>query len=294
MLTPLLSSLALAGDLVVLLDVPGSVEVDGRVIATAASERYVSATGLAGGAHRLAARDAMGRPLVTAYVDVGVGEEVRMELRRGQLVEIGRGSLAAPPLPVSPPNPTGTVQITGLRAEGVAVWVDGAPVPAGPAGFVADGVAVGAHDVRVVRDTRTIFAGPMRVYPELVRRCVPTQERLECVHVETLAPVAAVPEITSAPARVAVPEERIARQIAAIAAASFSSDRLAIAGMRGADDYYTIAQLGRILDAFTHGSDKVTVARMLAPYVLDRENAYALDAHLTFSSDRAAVRALFR
>jgi hypothetical protein len=292
MLTLLLSSLALAGDLVVLLEAPGSVEIDGRTIASVAGERAVGATGLAGGVHRLVARDAMGRPLASANVDVGVGEELRLELRRGQLVELGRGPLAAPPPASSAPVPTGRLQITGLRPDGVAVWLDGAPVGLGAAGFVAEGVLAGTHDVRVVRGTATLFAGPMRVYPELVRRCVPTAQSLECVHVELLAPVA--PPTEAAPARSAVPAERLTRLVAAIDAASFSADKLAVAGMRGADDYYTVAQLGRVMDAFSHGSDKVAVARMLAPYVLDPENAFALDAHLTFSSDRATVRALFR
>jgi hypothetical protein len=65
--------------------------------------------------------------------------------------------------------------------------------------------------------------------------------------------------------------------------------------LRGAvsDRWFTIAQIGGLLDLFAHSSDKLEAAGMLAPRTIDPQNAYKLEERLTFSSDKAAVRRLY-
>jgi hypothetical protein len=173
----------------------------------------------------------------------------------------------------------------------VAVWVDGKPVGWEAGSFVARNVPAGGHDVRVVRGTSTLFSGEMRIYPELVRRCVPDGATLTCVHTETLVNVA--PAATAPTSPKAIDEAEFAPILARVAAESFSSDQLTLLRSAAKDRYFTIDQLGRVLDAFAHSSDKIEAAKIVAPRVVDPRNAYQLDAHLTFSSDKEAIHRLF-
>lgn len=310
-----LFALAHAGDIAVIADSPVSVEVDGRLVPTRPGERGATATGLAGGAHKVQVFDAQDRLLAAATVSVGVSEEVRLELRRGQLTELGRGPLAAtqpapaqPAPPTAPPTATcpdpvaapGSFQLTGISPKDVAVWVDGRPVGAVTAGFVAQGLTPGPHDVRIAQGSRTIFSGDLRIYPDLVRRCIPTVSGLDCVMVETLvaiAPPAAPPPATvppPAPARAAMADRDFTALVAAIEKESFSSNQVALVNTAAGSHWFTIDQVGQVMDALTHSSDKVAAAKLLRPRVLDPQNAWKLSEHLTFSSDKDAVQALFR
>ncbi|MDP2307409.1 MAG: DUF4476 domain-containing protein, partial [Pseudomonadota bacterium] len=82
--------------------------------------------------------------------------------------------------------------------------------------------------------------------------------------------------------------------ISAVKAEAFSSDQLGIITGVARTQHFTIAQVGVVLDQLAHSSDKVAAATVLAPRVIDRENAWKLNEHLTFSSDKDAVRALFQ
>lgn len=79
----------------------------------------------------------------------------------------------------------------------------------------------------------------------------------------------------------------------AIEAASFSSDKLGVLRGAASDRWFTIAQIGGLLDIFAHSSDKLEAAGLLAPRTVDPQNAYELEERLTFSSDKAAVRRLY-
>lgn len=76
--------------------------------------------------------------------------------------------------------------------------------------------------------------------------------------------------------------------------ASFSSDKMNLVQAAAAGNHFTIAQLGKLVDASTHSSDKVKTAEIIAPKIVDKKNAFQLGAHFTFSSDKDKVLGLFR
>lgn len=76
--------------------------------------------------------------------------------------------------------------------------------------------------------------------------------------------------------------------------ASFSSDKIALVQAAAAGNHFTVAQLGTLVDASTHSSDKLKTAEIVAPKIIDRQNAFQLGARFTFSSDKEKVLELFR
>jgi hypothetical protein len=300
-----LAQLANAAEIQLISSEPVTMEVDGRVVTGRPGERGATAVDLAGGAHRVQIFDAQDRLLTTTTVPATVQEQVRLELRRGQLSELGRGPLptaaAVCPEPPPPPAPEpGTFQLTGVRGDDMAMWVDGKPVRFGSGSFVASTVSAGYHDVRVVRGNKTLFSGQMRAYPGLVRRCVPEAGELECVYVESvvsLAPRVVVERPVVPPPPVGplpMNDRDFTSFAAAVKAETFSSDQMGVIQSVVGTNWFTIAQVGVVLDQLSHTSDKVEAVTLLAPRVLDPENAYKLNEHLTFSSDKEAVRALFK
>jgi len=301
-----LAQLANAAEIQLISSEPVTMEVDGRVVTGRPGERGATATDLAGGAHRVQIFDAQDRLLTTTTVTATVQEQVRLELRRGQLSELGRGPLPAAVCPEPPPPPApepGTLQLTAVRGEDVAMWVDGKPVRYTSGSFVATSVSAGFHDVRVVRGSATLFAGQMRVYPGLVRRCVPEGAELDCVHVESIVSLPPKPVVVEKPVVVTPPpparpspmsERDFTSFVSAVKAESFGSDQIGVIQSVVRANWFTVAQVGVVLDQLTHSSEKVEAATLLAPRVIDAENAYKLNEHLTFSSDKEAVRALFK
>lgn len=195
---------------------------------------------------------------------------------------------AAPP-PVLP----GTFQLTGIDPTGVAAWVDGQPARWDGTSFLVERLAAGYHDVRVVRGTATLFAGSMRVFPELIRRCVPDGPNLTCVHTETLVPVAAAAPVAIVPTKLPISATELAAVTAALQAQPFAADRIATLTSAAATRWFTIAQVGTLLDLFSSGGDKVDAVRILAPRVVDPENAFDLDRKLLFSTDKEEVHTIF-
>jgi hypothetical protein len=238
---------AFAGELLVMSDSRVFVEVDGRPVSAEGGERGSVAQGLAGGLHRVQVFDAKDRLLASGSAEVGASEQVRLELRKGALIEFGRGPLA------------GVCAAEGEGGEHMELGV-----MVGPRGVSVShsegGVAVllgGGHPA---------LSGPVAAPPPPP----PVEKGL-----------------------VAVDGAELASIRDAIEAASFSSDKLGV--LRGAvsDRWFTIAQIGGLLDLFAHSSDKLEAAGMLAPRTIDPQNAYKLEERLTFSSDKAAVRRLY-
>lgn len=79
-----------------------------------------------------------------------------------------------------------------------------------------------------------------------------------------------------------------------VKSASFSSDKINVVTAAAAGNHFTIAQLGQLVDASTHSSDKVKTAELVAPKIVDRKNAFQLGKHFTFSSDKDKVLKLFQ
>lgn len=82
--------------------------------------------------------------------------------------------------------------------------------------------------------------------------------------------------------------------LASVQGASFSSDKLNIVKAAAGANHFTIAQVGKLMDACSHSSDKVKIAEALRARVVDPKNAFQLSNHLTFSSDKDKVMKLFQ
>ncbi len=75
---------------------------------------------------------------------------------------------------------------------------------------------------------------------------------------------------------------------------SFSSEKLSVLSTAAPSAWFTIDQVGRLVDAFAHSSDKVEAVRLTRPHIIDRPNGFKLYEHFTFSSDKDAVKALLK
>jgi hypothetical protein len=82
--------------------------------------------------------------------------------------------------------------------------------------------------------------------------------------------------------------------VGAVESGSYADDKLATVRAAASKNWFTIEQVGRLVDAMTYGSDQLTVVQICASRVVDPENAFALASHFTYSSDKEAALALFQ
>ncbi len=82
--------------------------------------------------------------------------------------------------------------------------------------------------------------------------------------------------------------------LSAIDHESFSDEKLGVLSTALPTSYFTVAQVGRLVDAFVHSSDKVKVVELTRGHLVDRHNGYKLFEHFTFASDKEQVKALLR
>jgi len=77
-----------------------------------------------------------------------------------------------------------------------------------------------------------------------------------------------------------------------IAAEAFPRNKISVLRTAVAANYFTIAQVGELVDLYTFSKDKVEAVSLTRDRILDRGNAFALFAHFTFNADKQKVRAL--
>lgn len=80
----------------------------------------------------------------------------------------------------------------------------------------------------------------------------------------------------------------------AIDDASFSDDKINVIQAAVGANHFTIAQVGAIVDALDHSSDKVRAVEILRAKIIDPGNAFQLGSHFTFSSDKEKVLGMFK
>ncbi|MGK0360638.1 MAG: hypothetical protein ACI9U2_002951 [Bradymonadia bacterium] len=116
------------------------------------------------------------------------------------------------------------------------------------------------------------------------------------VNTGLIAPIAAVapPPVVIAAGPTPMTPRAFSALIRSLKQASFSSDKINVVKAAAVGNHFTIAQLGQLVDASTHSSDKVKTAEIIAPKIVDKQNAFQLGAHFTFSSDKDKVLTLFR
>ncbi len=78
----------------------------------------------------------------------------------------------------------------------------------------------------------------------------------------------------------------------AIAHESFPADKMNVLTTATPSAFFTIDQVGELVDAFTFPNDKVDVVRVTRDRILDRQNAFKLYSHFTFPNDKETVKKL--
>lgn len=78
--------------------------------------------------------------------------------------------------------------------------------------------------------------------------------------------------------------------LAAIDHESFPNDRLRIVTQASQTNYFICDQVKTILSKFTFPRDRLNAMRTLKPRLLDRENAYSLQASFEFPNDKAELQ----
>jgi len=79
--------------------------------------------------------------------------------------------------------------------------------------------------------------------------------------------------------------------VRAVSSEAYGQQKLSVVqSAKGA--YFTVAQVGRLVDELTYGKDKVQVVALLNDRILDKQNAFQLYGHFTYSSDKDQVKRL--
>lgn len=282
-LLSLLAATALAGEVQVQTSSPVIVKVDGQILEYPEGSMTVTARQLAGGTHSVEITSLTGRTLGSVNVNVPVDHQVRLQYQNKQLVVLGSGPMA----------PTGgqVVVNSGGMGSSVVVSDNGASSSV----VVQDGMGMSTSmSVSIDDNTMNQLAALGYVDPGMSAGASvsitvneggyapPPQRAPQTVYVES-APVAS-PMSPSA----------FAKLKAAVADESFSSDQVDLIRGAAANNWFTCAQLGQLLDELDHSSDRVEVAGIVRPKVVDPGNAFTLNEHLTFSSEKEEIQALFR
>jgi hypothetical protein len=118
------------------------------------------------------------------------------------------------------------------------------------------------------------------------------------VQTEPAREPADAPEAQPAPAAPAAPTEMVDADFraltAAIEAESFSETKLGVVETVLPDAWFTIAQVGALVDLFSFSADKVKVVELTRGNIVDPKNGFKLLSHFTFSADKEAVKKLLK
>ena len=217
----------------------------------------------------------------------------------------------------APPAPAATglasVSFTGLDPSVYAIAIDGRPLPYVPdmGGWLATDLSMGAHHFQMTRngadalstDLVPAAAGMHQICTIKAQslgydtgcvmggRALSRGESTAVISVSTPAPT---PEPEAPPAPTPMPEAQLVALVHAVESASFSDDQVSVIRTAAAHNHFTCAQVVRLVKPISFSSSIVESIEAVRPAILDPENAYQLEAALTFSGDKEAVRALFR
>ena len=219
---------------------------------------------------------------------------------------------------------------TGLNPMQYVVLLDGQPLPYIPqlSGFVGVGLAGGEHVFQMMTVTgQVVLQTGYGVTAGVHEDCAMTQQGASFVPscsraahppytVASLAqlgaaapgsninistagvgapPPAAPPAPPPPPAAPApIGESQLQQLIKAVKDASFSDDQVSVLKTAAARNHFTCAQVVRLLEPISFSDAKLQSIAALKSAIVDPENAFQLEAAMTFSGDKEKVRALFR
>jgi hypothetical protein len=81
-----------------------------------------------------------------------------------------------------------------------------------------------------------------------------------------------------------------AKLLAAIQQAPFSADQITVIQQASSSSFFVVAQLQAIVGALSFSADQVRAVELVAPKLLDRDNAFQLYEAFTFSGDKEQVK----
>jgi hypothetical protein len=107
----------------------------------------------------------------------------------------------------------------------------------------------------------------------------------------TAGPVAVAPSYAPVPAGpMGMGPADFASLKRAVKAESFGDQQVDLIGTAAQSSWFTVAQVGELVDLLSFSDAKVRVVELTARKLLDRQNAFQLLGHFTFSSDKDRVK----
>lgn len=318
MILSLLAQVALAGEIEVHAATPVLVKVDGAVLEYLEGTLIVRATELKAGRHSVELYSMGGHSLASSSVVVPIEERVTLSWADGRLLEQSRMSLNVPePEPSPAPGNTGVVPaspasllVAGL-ASGAVVSLDGHPMAWSEedAGYLGLSLSAGAHQLRVVEGQRLRFEGTVDLRAGAHLRCAPASPTpLACAwdgmaQRQPVATPAPLPPPPPAPAPAPLPQDTwtpvamdptsFGQLLDTVDNTAFSDDQVGLIRSAARSNWFTVDQVAAILNELPFSDDKLEVVRIVEPHLVDRENAWKLEACFAFSDDKDEVRAIF-
>lgn len=85
-------------------------------------------------------------------------------------------------------------------------------------------------------------------------------------------------------------EEDLAVFLSTLDNAGFSDAKVEMVKEFGRSNWFTVAQVGKIVEKISFGDDKVDAILAIYPHIVDKENSYRLYEFVTFSDDRERLK----
>jgi hypothetical protein len=101
------------------------------------------------------------------------------------------------------------------------------------------------------------------------------------------------PVVVQPPVRAMVPQ-RFQSLLGAIDREHFSQGKLTVISQAASQSNFRVAQVEKVIRQLSFSSDKLRALELLAPRMVDRQNAFQLYDAFTFSSDKAKARAILQ
>ncbi|MFN7134386.1 MAG: DUF4476 domain-containing protein [Myxococcales bacterium] len=107
-------------------------------------------------------------------------------------------------------------------------------------------------------------------------------------------PVAGPPGAPPVAAPAAMSSNDFSDLLKAIRKEGFPEDKMNVLTTAVPSAYFTIEQVGKLVDAFAFPNDKVHVVEVTRDRILDKNNAFKLFSHFTFPDDKEKVKQLLK
>lgn len=96
------------------------------------------------------------------------------------------------------------------------------------------------------------------------------------------------------PVALGCPDADFAAILEAIEAAGFSEEKIGVVDTAASSHVFTVEQVGKMVDAMGFSAEKIKVVELTRRRMVDRQNAFKLLEHFSFSADKQKVQALLK